>query len=251
MSEDLKSENNIPKIVIMEDGSYHVFGNVPLVHKTQVVSEFGEPLTWKKDKDYPAQNIEGEGFYALCRCGNSKDKPFCDGSHWESCFDGTEKADTRPTASRSMQFPRGTHILVKKDPSLCMQSGFCGFRNAGINQFVAATDDPKIRALVMAMVEHCPSGALTYRIERDEPDIEPDLPVQIAVTTEITSAGPIPGPLWVTGNIPIERSDGEPFETRNRVTLCNCGHSCHKPLCDGTHREREESALRKKNAQSK
>jgi CDGSH-type Zn-finger protein len=41
---------------------------------------------------------------------------------------------------------------------------------------------------------------------------------------------------WVTGNIPIERADGKPFETRNRVTLCRCGHSENKPLCDGTHR---------------
>jgi len=86
------------------------------------------------------------------------------------------------------------------------------------------------------MVERCPSGALTYHIAPDDTDIEPDLPKQIADTTEITSDGPIAGPLWVTGGIPIERSDGRQFETRNRVTLCNCGHSSIKPLCDGTHR---------------
>jgi CDGSH-type Zn-finger protein len=60
--------------------------------------------------------------------------------------------------------------------------------------------------------------------------------VQIAVTTEMTSDGPIAGPLWVTGSIPIERSDGKPFEIRNRVTLCSCGRSNNKPLCDGEHR---------------
>ena len=77
----------------------------------------------------------------------------------------------------------------------------------------------------------------------DQANIEPDLPVQIAVTTEITSDGPIEGPLWVTGGIPIERSDGQPFETRNRVTLCNCGHSSRKPLCDGSHRAIAQAAL--------
>ena len=56
------------------------------------------------------------------------------------------------------------------------------------------------------------------------------------VTTEITSDGPIDGPLWVTGHIPVERADGQPMETRNRVTLCNCGKSKNKPLCDGSHR---------------
>ena len=53
----------------------------------------------------------------------------------------------------------------------------------------------------------------------------------------MASNGPIIGPLWVTGNIPIERSDGKPFEIRNRVTLCRCGESKLKPLCDGLHRE--------------
>jgi hypothetical protein len=97
-----------------------------------------------------------------------------------------------------------------------------------------------VRSNVIAMVERCPSGSLTYAMGPNEPDVEPDLPQQIAVTTEITADGPIAGPLWVTGNIPIERSDGEPFETRNRVTLCNCGRSQNKPLCDGTHRLPEE-----------
>ena len=63
-----------------------------------------------------------------------------------------------------------------------------------------------------------------------------DLPKQIAVTTEITASGPIDGPLWVTGGIQIERADGQPMEVRNRVTLCRCGASSNKPLCDGTHR---------------
>ncbi len=88
----------------------------------------------------------------------------------------------------------------------------------------------------MAMIERCPSGSLTYAIEPGEPDVEPDLPQQIAVTTEITSDGPIEGPLWVTGKVPIERADGLPLETRNRVTLCSCGRSKNKPLCDGAHR---------------
>lgn len=237
MSENPASDHGTLKIVVMLDASYHVFGNVPLVHKTQIVSEYGEPLTWIKDKVYEIKKEEGCEFYDLCRCGHSKHKPFCDGSHCEIEFDGTETADTHPTASRSMKFPHGTRIIVMKDPLLCTQSGFCGLRDADMNQLVAATDDTKVRSLVMAMVERCPSGSLTYRIDKDGPDIEPDLPKQIAVTSEITSDGPINGPLWVTGNIPVERSDGKPFETRNRITLCNCGHSCQKPLCDGSHRE--------------
>jgi CDGSH-type Zn-finger protein len=125
-----------------------------------------------------------------------------------------------------------------------MEAGFCGLAKAGIAQFVAASDDTGARSLAIAMVERCPSGALTYRIEANGPDIEPDLPQQIADVTEITSDGPIAGPLWVMGGIPIERSDGQPMETRNRVTLCNCGLSANKPLCDGTHREEAARAAR-------
>jgi CDGSH-type Zn-finger protein len=29
--------------------------------------------------------------------------------------------------------------------------------------------------------------------------------------------------------------DGIIYETRNRVTLCRCGESQNKPLCDGIH----------------
>jgi CDGSH-type Zn-finger protein len=225
------ADNQEKKIEVRADGSYKVLGDIPLVRKTQVVSEYGEPLTWQKGETIPTGQP-----YTLCRCGESKNKPFCDGSHCEEPFDGTETADTRPTAERQEILPGGTKIEVKRDMSLCMESGFCGNRLTNIQKMLAQTDDPQVRLQIISMVQNCPSGAYVFSAEPGGPEIEPDLPQQIAVTTEMTSKGPIPGPLWVTGNILIERSDGEPFETRNRVTLCNCGKSKIKPLCDGTHR---------------
>jgi hypothetical protein len=91
------------------------------------------------------------------------------------------------------------------------------------------SDDSRVRAQIMAMVERCPSGALAYSLEPDGENLEPDLPVEIAVTPD--------GALWVSGDITVERSDRQPFEVRNRVTLCRCGNSKNKPLCDGTHKE--------------
>jgi hypothetical protein len=91
------------------------------------------------------------------------------------------------------------------------------------------TEDTAVRAQVIAMVERCPSGALTYSVAEAEPDVEPDLSGGIAVTPD--------GPLWVTGGVMVERSDGKPLESRNRVTLCRCGASKTKPLCDGAHTE--------------
>ena len=91
------------------------------------------------------------------------------------------------------------------------------------------SDDTQVRARIMSMIERCPSGALSYSLERDGENLEPDLPVEIAVTRD--------GALWVSGGIPVERADGKPLEVRNRVTLCRCGDSANKPLCDGTHKE--------------
>jgi len=52
-----------PKIIISSNGPYLVYGKVPLL----------DEVTKKK---YPEQEM-----IALCRCGHSKNKPFCDGSH--------------------------------------------------------------------------------------------------------------------------------------------------------------------------
>lgn len=230
----------IKRIKIRKNGPYRVYGNLPLVKKSQVVSEYGEPLTWKFDGAIQTRTP----YYDLCRCGYTKTKPFCDLTHIEIGFDGTETMETSTTKERQETYPGGTGIVVKRDNYICMESGFCANRFKEVYQMLPDTDDTTVRSLVMAMIERCPSGSYLYALDEDGPDIEPDLPQQAAESIEITSGGPIEGPLWVTGNVPIERSDGEPFETRNRVTLCCCGHSRIKPLCDGTHRTEAEEKMR-------
>ncbi len=223
---------NARRIIVEKNGPYIVKGGVPLVRKRQIVSEYGEPLTWEKTNE-----VEAGKTYLLCRCGNSKNKPFCDDSHLQVNFDGAETAPITPTIERQELYEGGTHLVVKRDNPICSEAGFCGTRLTNIQNMLKDTSEPAVRAAIIGMIERCPSGSFTYSIEPGDADIEPDLPQQIALTIEITDDGPIEGPLWVTGNIVIERADGQPFETRNRVTLCNCGESKIKPLCDGTHRE--------------
>lgn len=247
MSDPENAQPRIPKkIKVKLNGPYKVSGNIPLVHKTQIVSEYFEPLTWKKDGEIDVDPEE----YELCRCGKSENKPFCDGSHRRVGFDGTERADTGGTTAYQVRLQSGSTLSVIMDTSLCMLSGFCGMRDTGIADLVENSSDTQARSLAIAMVERCPSGSLTYKIEPDEADIEPDYPLQIADTVEITVDGPIEGPLWVTGWVVIERSDGQPFVPRNRVTLCKCGFSRNKPLCDGTHRISGQRAARVKNRAS-
>jgi len=46
----------------------------------------------KSMKDGPnIIEIDGEKKYALCRCGHSANKPFCDGSHRKVNFQAEEK----------------------------------------------------------------------------------------------------------------------------------------------------------------
>ena len=226
------------KITVQKDGPYLVTGEVPLVRKTQVVTEFGEPVAWEKEGD-----IAIEPPYELCRCGQSSTKPFCDYTHASSDFDGAESAPTDPSAQRRVRHPGGGPIAVRRDYALCCESGFCGTRLANLERMLAeaAPDDTNLRSQIIAMIERCPSGSYTYSVEGRAGDNEPDLPKQIAVTTEITSSGPIQGPLWVSGGVEVERADGQPMETRQRVTLCRCGQSNSKPLCDGTHRARQSA----------
>jgi len=220
------------KINISENGPYHVQGSVPLVRKLQISSEHGEPMTWKKTTQ---EDVQEE--YWLCRCGGSSNKPFCDGTHRKNNFDGTETAGTNTYEERKVIHDGSTDIVIKRDYSICASSGFCGNRFANIKKLAEDTGESTVRAQVMAMIEHCPSGSYTYALEDGVENNEVDLPKQVAAATEMTSEGPIQGPLWVTGYIEIERADGQPMEVRNRVTLCRCGKSKNKPLCDGTHRD--------------
>ena len=211
------------EITVRPDGPYIVRGKIPLVRKSQVMSEHGEPLDWQKESD-----LSDDEVYRLCRCGQSGNKPFCDGSHTKVEFDGTEAADTGPISDRRKSF-RSPKITIEDDHSLCMHSGFCGTRLTNIWKMRKESNDSQVLAQIIGMIERCPSGTLAYTLEPEGEIIEPDLATEVAVIPD--------GPLWITGGIPVERSDGQPLETRNRVTLCRCGASAKKPLCDGTHKD--------------
>lgn len=45
------------------------------------------------------------------------------------------------------------------------------------------------------------------------------------------------GPLHLIGNVEIVTHSGKTICCMTEVWLCRCGHSGHKPFCDGTHKK--------------
>ncbi len=217
-------------IEIRENGPYAVHGSIPLVRKTRVTSEKSEALTWAI-----TETLLTDEDCVLCRCGQSKTKPFCDGTHDRVDFDETGPAEFRPIAE-TQDVLENDGIRVKVDNSYCVHAKYCFNKTSGIRALMAEPAAANAKSQIMAMVDRCPSGTFVYELEVDGEmfETEADLPQRIAAISQDRGSKSA-GPLWVTGGIPIMKPDGTFLERRNRVTLCRCGKSKNKPFCDGTH----------------
>lgn len=101
-----KREQPKPHIQITEDGLYLVTGGLPLREQLILNNAGGESLDYAEGKKYPAQPQ-----YALCRCGRSGHKPFCDGTHAKVHFDGTETASRQPYLEQAETIKGQTYEL--------------------------------------------------------------------------------------------------------------------------------------------
>jgi CDGSH-type Zn-finger protein len=214
------------RIVITKNGPLLVYGGVPV--SVQVIG--GTAAGASSEYEAGPEIVVGER-YALCRCGSSSQKPFCDGTHKKVGFDGTETASSEPYEALSEEFAGPTHVLGDV-PSLCSFARFCD-NGEGIWNDVHRTDDAAVRELVVHEAQHCPAGRLVVRERASGKVLEPALPASIVLLED--PAQECSGPLWVRGGVPIESADGTSYEVRNRVTLCRCGASQNKPFCDGQH----------------
>jgi CDGSH-type Zn-finger protein len=214
------------KIVVSKDGPYLVSGSIPL--KVQVITPNSEGFSWEwKDGEKFQEREE----YNLCRCGQSKNKPFCDNSHLRVKFDGKETATRRPYVRQAEVF-EGPTLRLSDAEDLCAFARFCdaGGRIWGLT---GQTDNLDSKKLVIREANHCPGGRLVVQDKKTGDVVENHLDPAIGVVED--PALGVSGPLWIQGGIPIESADGTPYEVRNRVTLCRCGVSINKPFCNGSH----------------
>ncbi len=133
-------------------------------------------------------------------------------------------------AEVTKEYSNGEVTVVWK-PDQCIHSKICWTGLSGVFDprkrpwvTIAGADSNTI----MAQVDKCPSGALSYYFN-EKPEEQKDVDVDTIV--EVMKSGP----LLVYGNITVKDKDGNESK-KNRVTaLCRCGASANKPYCDGTH----------------
>jgi CDGSH-type Zn-finger protein len=214
-------------IKVVKGGPYLVFGGIPVSVQTIICDDEGIPLKWKEGNKYPVMET-----MALCRCGHSRNKPYCDGAHAKAAFDGTETAG-REEYLEHPDRTEGPELILWDVEKLCAVALFC-HRAGDAWNLTEQSGDPKKKAIAIQEACDCPSGRLLACDRRTGEPVEPAFEPSIGLV--VGPQNDIEGPLWVRGKIPIESADGAIYKTRNRVTLCRCGKSANKPFCDGEHR---------------
>ena len=136
-----------PTIVARKNGPY-------LVTNCQMLKGFGDGKVY-----------ETAGTVALCRCGGSSNKPFCDGSHNKVGFTDDKAPDRVPDTRETYV---GAAVTIHDNRGICAHAARC---TEGLKSVFRLGQEPWIdpdgadAEAIIAVVEQCPSGALSYTID--------------------------------------------------------------------------------------
>lgn len=214
------------KVTIKKNGPYLVEGGLSLAKEIIGTDRAGASVKWEPGAEYPSQET-----YALCRCGHSASKPFCDGAHAKVHFDGTETASREPYLEQATVIEGPTMYLTDVE-GLCAFARFCD-PHGQVWNLVERTDELEARKHFVRQTGDCPAGRLVAWDKATGKAVEPDFEPSVRLIED--PANHCAGPIWLRGGVPVVGADGHEYEVRNRVTLCRCGASQNKPFCDGTH----------------
>jgi len=178
-------------------------------------------LNGSDGKEFPTKSV-----MALCRCGQSKNKPYCDGTHNEIGFDSTPSEDR--TKDEILTY-EGKEITIHYNRLLCSHAAECGKRQKAAfdsSRKPWIIPDNASKEDIMEVVNACPSGALRFSIPGQAPkhllsDIK-------GITVEKD------GPYRVSG-VPLTSARLADGASPEKYVLCRCGASKNKPYCDGSH----------------
>lgn len=199
--------DKIPGITPLENGPYMVQGLKKLTNS----------------KDEP---LEAKDTMALCRCGGSNNKPFCDGTHTSNGFTDRKKDDRIPDKRDDY---KGKNITIHDNRGICSHAGHCTDNLPSVWRMkVEPWIDPDAATVdeIIKVINMCPSGALSYSIDGKEyRDRDADAEVHVSKD----------GPYRVRGSVELEGQDLGDGASKEHYTLCRCGSSGNKPRCDGSH----------------
>lgn len=212
-------------IQVIKDGPYMVTGDVPLFEL--IINQEDKGLSYLEGKTYPVRKQ-----YALCRCGKSKNMPYCDGTHACTHFDGTETA-SRESYLEQAERIIGPELILLDLEGLCAFARFCHEEHGDVWTLTEQSDDARLKEEAIRAACNCPAGRLVMWDRETNRPIEPKYEPSIVILQDPSRS--CSGPLWVRGGIEIYAADGTAYEIRNRVTLCRCGHSRNMPYCDAMH----------------
>jgi CDGSH-type Zn-finger protein/uncharacterized Fe-S cluster protein YjdI len=123
---------------------------------------------------------------------------------------------------------RGKRIVIRNKGERCIHSRYCVLNSPGV--FVPNAPGPWIHPdaaaaeTAIAVIEKCPSGALSY--------------VPLDGTAPEQPPGVNTVRIWEDGPLAIHAELNVGGDASNyRATLCRCGKSKNKPLCDHSHIE--------------
>lgn len=200
------SETKKPEITPSENGPY-------LVKDLSNLANQKGPVTAKENM-------------ALCRCGGSANKPFCDGTHKSNGF---SSAKLEGRIADKQDHYTGKKITIHDNRGICAHAGRC---TDGLASVFHLREEPWIypdsatAEEIVATIKKCPSGALSYTMGNVSGyDANGSPSIFIAPN----------GPYVVSGRPALNDTKRGEGASEEHFTMCRCGGSKNKPFCDGTH----------------
>ena len=186
-------DSGMCKIKITKDGPYLVSGNVPIAEK--IIVPKGKTYEFIEGRPLPQSE-----HYSHCRCGHSKNAPFCDGNHLKNGFIGKENASKELYQDRA-EFMEGAQVDLMDD-GRCAFARFCHRKNGKVWARAEESDIGDNREEVIAAANNCPSGRLTA-VDKDGTEDEPDYQPSIDILQD--SERRVSSGVFVKGNIKWNR----------------------------------------------
>ncbi len=151
-----KHSEETPKILPLPNGPYYLLNDM-------------EPKVVENLQDAEGKSLSTVRGVALCRCGASKNKPFCDGTHSVIGFSSKnrEMENGMSIKDRRKNYV-GKEITIHDNRKICSHAAECVNNLPSVFKFDGRPwirpDEAKAQQII-DVINKCPSGALSYSID--------------------------------------------------------------------------------------